>query len=82
MFGDFEKRYGSIIPSFTGDFALFWEDGAASSAYELGLTRRASENLARAEALHAILAPGKYDAGKFQEAWKNVLLFDEPTWGA
>lgn len=82
MFDDFEKRYGDIIPSFTGDFTPFWEDGASSSAYELGLTRRASEKLARAEALHAMLAPQRYDAGKFYEAWKNVLLFDEHTWGA
>lgn len=82
MFEDFEKRYGNSIPSFSGDFTPFWEDGALSSAYELGLTRRASEKLVRSEALFALLAPGSYDEEKFYQAWKNVLLFDEHTWGA
>ncbi|MCX6224835.1 MAG: glycoside hydrolase [Bacteroidia bacterium] len=82
MFTDFEKRYGSIIPSFSGDFTPFWEDGASSTAFELGLTRRASEKLTQAEALFALVAPEKYDSAKFYQAWKNVLLFDEHTWGA
>jgi hypothetical protein len=82
MFADFEKKYANIIPSFTGDFTPYWEDGAASSAYELGLTRRASEKLAQAEALSAMLPNGKYDYKKFYQAWKDVLLFDEHTWGA
>jgi len=82
MFTDFEKKYGSMIPSFSGDFTPFWEDGASSSAYELGLTRRASENLAQAEALSAMLAPEKYDDARFYQVWKDILLFDEHTWGA
>ncbi len=82
MFTDFEKRYGDVIPSYTGDFTPYWEDGAASTAHELGLTRRASEKLAQAEAISAMMPDGRYDDKAFYQAWKNVLLFDEHTWGA
>jgi hypothetical protein len=82
MFEDFEKKYGNSIPSFSGDFTPYWEDGALSSAYELGLTRRASEKLVQAEALSALLDPASYNNEKYYKAWKEVLLFDEHTWGA
>jgi len=82
MFEVFEKKYGESLPSFSGDFTPYWEDGAASSAYELGLNRIASEQLVQTEALHAIIAPDRYEAKRFTDAWRNVLLFDEHTWGA
>ena len=82
LFGEFERKYGSSLPAFSGDFTPYWEDGAASSAYELGLNRTSSENLVQTEALCAIVAPAKYDQAAFYEAWKKVLLFDEHTWGA
>jgi alpha-mannosidase len=82
LFSEFEKKYGNVIPAYSGDFTPYWEDGAASSAYELGLTRIASESLVQTEALCAMLAPAKYDDKKLYDAWKSVLLFDEHTWGA
>jgi alpha-mannosidase len=82
LFSAFEKKYGKTLPSFTGDLTPYWEDGAASTARELGLTRKASERLVQAGTLYALFDPKGYDAAKFYEAWKNVLLFDEHTWGA
>jgi alpha-mannosidase len=82
LFQEFEKKYGSTLPSFTGDLTPYWEDGAASTALELGMTRMASERLVQTGALSAILDPAKYEEAKMYEAWKNVLLFDEHTWGA
>ncbi|MFZ4399352.1 MAG: glycosyl hydrolase-related protein [Bacteroidales bacterium] len=81
-FEAFEKKYGSILPSYSGDMTPYWEDGALSSAYETGLVRNASENLVQSEILYSIISPEKYNAAKFYEAWKNVLLWDEHTWGA
>jgi alpha-mannosidase len=81
-FSEFEKKYADVIPAFNGDFTPYWEDGAASSAYELGLNRTAAEHLVQSEALCAMLAPAKYDDKKYYEAWKSVLLFNEHTWGA
>ncbi len=82
LFSDFERKYGANLPSFAGDMTPYWEDGAASTARELGLTRKASERLVEAGALSAIIDPARYNESKFYQAWRNVLLFDEHTWGA
>lgn len=82
LFTKFEKKYGAGLPAFSGDFTPYWDDGAASTAYELGVNRTTAERLVQAEALYALLAPGKYDAAAFDGAWRNVVLFDEHTWGA
>jgi alpha-mannosidase len=82
MFSHFEKKYGSVLPHYSGDFSPYWEDGALSTACELALTRNASERLVQAEILYSLAAPEKYNSKVFDEAWKNILLFDEHTWGA
>jgi len=82
LFQEFEARYGDRIPEFRGDFTPYWEDGAGSSARETALARNASERLVRAEALWAMLDPRHYPADDFYAAWRNVLLYNEHTWGA
>jgi hypothetical protein len=82
FFETFEQRYGSTLPSFQGDFTPYWEDGAASTAFETALSRRASDRLIQAEALWSMRAPESYPQQDFYEAWRNVALYDEHTWGA
>jgi len=82
MFREFERRYADKIPRFRGDFTPYWEDGAGSSAVETAINRDAAERLVQAEALWAMLNPAEYPAEQFQEAWRNVILYDEHTWGA
>ena len=82
LFREFERRYGGVLPAFTGDFTPYWEDGAASTAYELGVNRTTAEQLVQSEALAAVIAPAKYDSGAFSRVWKNVILWEEHTWGA
>ena len=82
LFREFERRYGDKIPAFRGDFTPYWEDGAASSARETALNRTAAERLVQAETLWAMLDPGRYPADEFSDAWRNVILYDEHTWGA
>ncbi|MCE5269204.1 MAG: hypothetical protein LLG00_15110 [Planctomycetaceae bacterium] len=81
-FAAFEKRYGDKLPSFRGDWTPYWEDGAASSARETGLARTAAERLVQAESLWAMLDPAHYPVEKFTSAWRNVMLYNEHTWGA
>jgi alpha-mannosidase len=82
MFKEFERRYGKQIPRFRGDFTPYWEDGAGSSAAETAINRESAERLVQAEALWAMLNPAEYPAEQFREAWRNVILYDEHTWGA
>jgi alpha-mannosidase len=82
LFHEFERRYGDKVPQARGDFTPYWEDGAGSSAAETAMARGASENLVQAETLFAMLNPRGYPAERFYQAWRNVLLYNEHTWGA
>jgi alpha-mannosidase len=82
LFREFERRYGDKLPTFTGDWTPEWEDGAASSARETSLNRMAAERLVQAETLWSMLNPARYPADKFTAAWRNLILYDEHTWGA
>ena len=82
MFDEFERRYGSQVPKARGDFTPYWEDGAGSSSRETSINRQAAERLVQAEALWAMLSPTGYPFDKFYDAWREVILYDEHTWGA
>jgi len=82
MFRTFEKRYGHTLPVVRGDFTGYWEDGAASSARETAINRSNAERIVQAQTLWALKDPANYPATKFDNAWRNVLLFDEHTWGS
>ncbi len=81
-FRAFEQRHGAQLPRVAGDWTPYWEDGAGSSALETALNRASSDRVAQAEALWAMLNPQGYPADAFEEAWRNVLLYSEHTWGA
>jgi alpha-mannosidase len=81
LFEELEARAGEVLPVIRGDLTGFWEDGAASSARETAMARRAAESLVQTEALAAMtgtrLPPAAVD-----DAWREVLLFLEHTWGS
>lgn len=81
MFRRFEHRYGDDLPVVAGEFSPYWEDGSASTAKETALARRASDRIVRAETLWAMTEPAGFPSELSQEAWRNVLLFNEHTWG-
>ncbi len=78
----FERRHGSRVPHISGDYSPYWEEGAASSARETALNRASADRLVQAETLWAMLDPDKYPSHDFLDAWRNVLLYTEHTWGA
>jgi hypothetical protein len=82
MFQEFEKRYGASLPEFPGDFTPYWEDGAASTAAELALARRAVNELIEGEALWSLRAPRHYPKAEYDAAWRDINFWDEHTWGA
>lgn len=81
-FAKFEQRYGRELPEFKGDLTPYWEDGAGSSALETRMNRGASDRLTQAETMTAMLAPAAYRPSDFHDAWRDVLLYSEHTWGA
>ena len=81
-FSAFEKCYGDQLKMVSGDWTPYWEDGAGSSALETAMNRASSDRLAQAETLYALSEPSAYPAAAFEDAWNNVLLYSEHTWGA
>src|ERR1700730_11860467 len=81
-FSAFEERYGSDLQQLKGDLTPYWEDGAGSSALETRMNRVAGGSTNPGRALAAMLSPTTYQAVKFNEAWRDTLLYSEHTWGA
>jgi hypothetical protein len=82
IFEKFERKYGSSLPVRTGDLTPYWEDGAASTARELGENRQTAEDISQTETLYALLDPASYAPDAVYAVWRGVHLFDEHTWGA
>ena len=80
-----EQNFAAKVPVLRTDFGAWWEDGAVSSAQETALCRRAEERAVTAEMLHslaAVLRGEPYPKWDFDELWRNILLYNEHTWGA
>jgi hypothetical protein len=82
MFAEFEQKHGAKLPVWAGDMTPYWEDGAISSAAEEALARAAARRLAQAETLWALRRPAAFPAADADEAWRNLILWHEHTWGA
>jgi alpha-mannosidase len=82
FFNDFEAAYKDKIPNISGDYTEYWTDGVSSAARETALSRETSDQLKQANAIWAIRNKPAYPAVDVDEAWKNLLLYNEHTWGA
>ncbi len=82
LFEAFERRYGASLPEKRGDLSPYWEDGAISSAGEEIVARAAARRLVQAEALWAMTDPAAFPRDRAEEAWRQLLLWHEHTWGA
>ena len=82
LFEAFERKYGAKLPELRGDMTPYWEDGAVSSAAEEAMVRSAARRLQQAETLWATRNPAAFPGQAFSDAWRQVLLWHEHTWGA
>ncbi|MBZ5563627.1 MAG: hypothetical protein LAP13_14555 [Acidobacteriia bacterium] len=81
-----EKQFASRLPVYRGDGGAYWEDGAGSTSRATQLNQRAKEVLPEAEAIASfgsLFDPRNlYPAENFRQVWRDVLFYDEHTWGA
>lgn len=92
FFSDFEKKYGSSLPTLTGDWTGYWEDGAASSARQTTIVRNVHRDLLFRSAFNAFFNlmkfPDSYNDyltemnDSYSKIEENLYLYDEHTWGA
>lgn len=85
FFEHIEKNFADKIPTVRGCGGSWWEDGAASSAFETAVNRVAHQDAVAAEAIWAAGGKDKATTGAqsaFNRVWDNILLYDEHTWGA
>jgi alpha-mannosidase len=86
FFGYVEERFGDRLAEVRGDGGAYWEDGALSSLAPTIEARHAQARLPAAERLESLaVIHGRdleYPAGNYDSAWRELLLFDEHTWGA
>ena len=77
---------GDRLPVYRGDAGAYWEDGIASTAEATAVHRRTQQLLPVAEtssSFATMFEPRfRYPVEDFRAAWKNVLFYDEHTWGA
>ncbi len=81
MMQEFETKYGKDIPTWSGDFTPYWEDGAYSTAAEEGNVRVLSARLSNLIDAAKIL--GKpIDPHLLYRAKRSIVMWHEHTWGA
>ncbi|MBK9759283.1 MAG: hypothetical protein IPO90_04740 [Flavobacteriales bacterium] len=81
MMQQFEQKYGKSIPTWSGDFTPYWEDGAYSTAKEEGDVRVLSARLTNLIEAAKIL--GKpIDPHLLYRAKRSIVMWHEHTWGA
>lgn len=82
FFHDFENKYRDKIPVVAGDYTEYWTDGVSSGAKETAINRNAADQLQQAGAIWAIRGRDAYPAADFHNAFVNMVMFNEHTWGA
>ncbi|RKY57666.1 MAG: hypothetical protein DRP94_08345 [Candidatus Latescibacterota bacterium] len=85
FFERLEKGHGKALRTFRGELPdTDYTVGATSTAKETGVNRRTHDLLNSAEKFATIasaVAGYPYPEGRLREAYENMLLYDEHTWG-
>ncbi|MBL7984600.1 MAG: glycoside hydrolase, partial [Flavobacteriales bacterium] len=80
MMTKFDLRYGKQIPTWSGDFTPYWEDGAYSTAKQEGNVRMLSARLSNLiEAAKILKKP--IDPHLLYRAKRSIVMWHEHTWG-
>ncbi len=81
-----EEHFANRLPVYRGDCGAYWEDGVGSTMHATTQNRQTQQLLPAAEtaaSLASIFEPrNRYPAEDFWKVWRNVMFYDEHTWGA
>lgn len=81
MMAQCDREYGKQIPTWSGDFTPYWEDGAYSTAKEEGEVRVLSARLSNLiDAAKILNKP--IDPHLLYRAKRSIVMWHEHTWGA
>lgn len=69
------------IKTVSGDWSDYWNFGSASSATETRVNRNTARRLVAAGELQTALPSCEETTARSLDAWRNLLTFDEHTWG-
>ncbi len=81
MMQEFEMKYGKQIPTWSGDFTPYWEDGAYSTAKEEGEVRVLSARLSSVIEASKVF-DRQLDLELLYRAKRSIVMWHEHTWGA
>jgi hypothetical protein len=85
FFEHIQANYSGIIPAYKGTRENYWNMGAASTSYEGAVNKRNHDKLPTAEFLAAMasasVANAAYPYEQITDAYKNMIIYDEHTWG-
>jgi hypothetical protein len=82
LFERLKNQPAETLPTHRGDWVDYWTFGCASSALEVAANRQARSIFGAAQALDATMSYfGKRDQ-QLQDAFWNIAVADEHTWGA
>ncbi len=85
MFWDRVKHHRSDLQTLRGDWTDYWNFGCISAARETTIARSTRQRLYRADAIQALTpypSPNRRGVQNRQDAWRNLILYGEHTWGA
>lgn len=81
-----DNNFKEDLETYRGGAGAYWEDGAGSTAKATKLIQETQEILPMAEtaaSLSSVFMPRhRYKSEVFNEIWKNILFYNEHTWGA
>jgi hypothetical protein len=80
------KNFAGKLPVFRGDGGAYWADAAGTSAAATTVNRDTQRLLPLTEMIASwasLFDPAiTYPASELRDAWKDLLFYDEHTWGA
>lgn len=82
LFERLKEQNTESLPTHRGDWVDYWTFGCASSALEVAANRQARNTFLTAQALDATLSKSGKRNKLLKEAFWNIAIADEHTWGA